>query len=374
MGAVIAVTLAISACTSLVLERPLVERAPAVAPAPPLAEAWRYDAESAFGPAAALAVGDRLVVVTRTGEVHVLDAEGKRVGKAEVGGSIEGAPALVGGRLLVVPVAQGRYGLVGYDVLEGRARWRLRDHPHAAGLLLAEGTLVAAALDGTVRGLDPATGAERWTLRPDTLAAFHASPIALGDGRALVADDRGRATALEAATGRVVWTADVGAPVYATPAVGGGRAFVPTTRGALVALDAATGTLLWTQRAARPEIRFATPATTADAVVVGASDGRLVHLDAATGGVRWTFETDGHVAAAPLVAGGVVYAGTLDERLVAVDLETGALVWEAEAGGRVKSAPAAFGPHVVVLAEPHHVRAFRATPPVSASATPRPSR
>jgi outer membrane protein assembly factor BamB len=367
----LALSLLLAGCDTLRVQRPLRPAPPpgpaeAGAVAPPLEQVWRYSAEGAFGPAPALVADGRVLVATRHGEVHLVDAaSGDRIGKAGVGEAVEGTPVLLDGRLLVLPVAKGKYGLVAYDLVEGRRVWTRRGDPHVAGLLLAGDVLLAAAYDGTVRGLDPRTGTERWSLRPDTLARYFAAPVLLASGRAAVADDRGRVTALDPATGRVAWTADVGAPVHETPGAAGGLLIVPTTRGRLVALDAATGAEVWRHEAEDTGVLFASPTVApgsgpGQAVLVGASDGVVRRLDAATGAVVWTRRFDGNVAAAPLVVGETVYVGTLDRRLVALDLATGAERWSTELEGRIKSASVVIGDVVLVFAEPHHVHAFRA--------------
>jgi outer membrane protein assembly factor BamB len=334
------------------------------APAPPLEQAWRYDAEGGFGAATALAVQDRVLVATRHGEVHLVDARsGDRLGKMAFGDEVDGAPVLLDGRLLVVPLSGGKYGLIGYDLVTGKRAWVREDDPHAAGLLAVGDVLVAAALDGAVRGLDPRTGAERWAIRPDTLARFFATPTALESGLAAVADDRGRVTALDPATGRVAWTASAGAPVHESPAAAAGLLVVPTTRGRLVALDQHTGAERWVHRADDEAARFASPAVHDGAVVVGASDGVLRRLHITTGSVMWTHRFDGNVAAAPLLADGRVYVGTLDEQLAVLDLATGVVLWSTELPGRVKSAPVVSGGLLVVPTEPRHLYAFRPATP-----------
>ena len=330
------------------------------APEPPLVQAWRVDVQAGFGPAASLVAGGRVLVSSRIGEVHVLDVgTGRRRGKIELGESIEGAPVLVDGGLLVVPLLAGRYGLVAYDIVNGSRVWRQRDMHQAAGLLLAQGVLIAAALDGTVRGLDPESGVERWAIQPDPRSSFVATPTAFATGSSVaVADDQGRVTTLDPTTGRILWTAELGAPVQETPTAVSGLLVVPTTRGRLIALDAETGAVRWMHQAESETARFAAPASS-EAIFVGASDGILRRLDAQTGEVVWTARFDGNVAAAPLIAGELIYVSTLGSTLAALDAETGARVWETELPGRSKSALVAADGFLFVLAEPRYIYAFR---------------
>ena len=374
----------LAGCESLRLDRPLVVGPSMVsteggsgvhphvttqAPDAPLVQAWRYVAEAGFGPAAALTAADHLIVGNRIGEVHVVDvASGKRKGKVELGESIEGTPVLLNGRVLVVPLVAGRYGLVAYDMVAGTPAWRHRDMHQAAGLLVAEGVLIAAALDGTIRGFDPESGEERWAIQPDPRSSFTATPTTLAPGRVAVADDRGRVTTLNPTTGRILWTTELEAPVQETPSAVDGLLVVPTTRGRLVALETETGSIRWTHRAEAETARFAAPATS-EAIFVGASDGMLRRLDIQTGELTWTTVFDGNVAAAPLIAGDLIYVSTLGSTLAALDLETGERVWETELPGRSKSALVAADGFLLVLAEPRHIYAFRSQDPL-ADATP----
>ncbi|HYE96767.1 MAG TPA: PQQ-binding-like beta-propeller repeat protein [Rubricoccaceae bacterium] len=351
-------------CEALRVSRPLGSPdGDPVALSLPLEATWRYNMEAASGPTAPLVVGQHLLLATRNGTLHVLERgerAPRRLGRMSYGDALETAPLLQGGRIAYIPVAAGKHGVVAYDLVAGRARWTLRRSPHAAGLLIAEGTLVSAALDGTVRGLDPATGAERWRLRPDSAAGYRATPVEAG-GRVVVADDQGRVTALDPATGAVTWTRRLETPVLTTPAVAHELVVVPTSRGRLFALDVRDGRVAWTFDAEDPEVRFASPAVAASQVYVGGTDGMLRALEARTGRAVWVFETDGAFTTAPLVTGGLLFAGSLDKRLVALDATTGELRWETQLRGRPRATPVLWGGQLVVLAEPHEAYAFRPT-------------
>jgi outer membrane protein assembly factor BamB len=337
---------------------------------PPLEEAWRYDADAAFGPAAAVVADGVVIVVTRQGEIRGVDLEdGRKRSVGDLHEPIEGAPVLTE-RVIYAPVAAGKHTIVAQDFVEGRRLWALRAGPHQAGLFLAGNTLVAAGLDGTVRALDPADGAIRWEATPDSAGGFLATPVALGPDVIAVADDRGRVTALDLATGATRWTETLEAPVYETPAARGGRLFVPTTRGRFIALSAATGAVEWVAEAGDEEVKFSPPAVAAGLVVVGASDGQLRALDAASGETVWTYRAEGNFVAAPLIAGDVVYAGALDQHLYALDRATGDELWQHAFDGRIKSVPVLHSGRLIVLAEPRHVHVFQPVSPVATTDDP----
>lgn len=369
-AAIVAALVLLAGCQQLRLTEPLRPSRSDAVPPPPLEQAWRTDVGAAFGPLALQATNDLLLVATRAGDVSIVTSEGRERGRVRLGNSIEGPIAVVDGRRIVVALDGTAWGVVAYDLMEGRVLWRaLRHVAHPAGVVVAAGVAVAPARDGWVRGLDADTGEERWRFQADAdTAAFVAPPILLGDGSVAVADIRGRVAALDPATGRPRWRADVGAPVYTAMAVGERLLVVPTTRSTLAALDAGTGVPRWTRTGDAPRVRFGVPTVTGGAVFVGATDGRFRRLDAATGEETWGYPSDGAVSAAPLVAGGVVYVGTMDERLVALDAASGAERWALETEGRIRSMPVLFGGLLVVGMEPQHVRAYRPMGAVAARA------
>ncbi|HEY8545873.1 MAG TPA: PQQ-binding-like beta-propeller repeat protein [Acidimicrobiales bacterium] len=117
----------------------------------------------------------------------------------------------------------------------------------------------------------------------------------------------GRITALDAATGDVLWTGDLGATVGAPPALAEGRLYVPTRDGDLLVFDAA-----------------------------GCGAATCAPLWAADGG------TDLRVQ--PAVAGGVVYTGSEDGTVAAFPADgcgasTCPPLWSAAAGRPVVAAP-----------------------------------
>ena len=380
--AVVLLVLALSGCSVFVLNEPLrlsegdwtteggsAARANATAEAlaPPLEEAWRVDADGAFGRAAAVIANGVVIVGTRKGELRAYDLDdGRKRSVGDIREPIEGALVATRSRLYV-PVASGKKTLFAHDFVRGERAWTQRAGPHIAGLLLVEDALVAASLEGVVRALDPSDGDTRWQVVPDSAADFLATPVALDERTVAVADDCGRVTALDLATGAARWTYDLGAPVFETPAVHGGRLLVPTTRGRLVALAAESGAPEWDVALGGGDVKLSSPAVAGERVVVGASDGRLRALDASTGRTEWTFLSDGNFGAAPLIAGDVVYAGSYSEHIYALDVRTGSLLWQHELRGRVKSTPLVYDGRLVVLAEPRHIYAFGVPSPVAQS-------
>ncbi len=148
------------------------------------------------------------------------------------------------------------------------------------------------------------------------LATRITAPVAVG-GLALAGGWDGTVRAVDAADGRLRWTAYVGGQVRFPPAVADGRALVGSGDGWVYAFEAATGRRLWRFRAAPVERRIpvyglllstwpvASGVLVADGVAYFAAgindfDGTHVYaLDAASGQLRWQNHTAGRLDASP---------------------------------------------------------------------------
>lgn len=114
--------------------------------------------------------------------------------------------------------------------------------------------------------------------------------------------------ALDADTGAILWSVDVGAQVTAAPALADHVLYVPTATG-LVAVDDA-GTVLWRGQAGT--WISGQPAVAAGVVYTGATDGVVRAFDAdgcgsATCGTVWSAATDDPVISAPIVSDAQLY-------------------------------------------------------------------
>ena len=151
----------------------------------------------------------------------------------------------------------------------------------------------------------------------------------MAGGLTFVADRSGAVRALND-QGQIRWTTLTGGPVYYSPTIADGRLFVGSADGRVYALEAATGRLLWTYRVA-PQARWmpvygklistwpvAGGVVVEEGVVYAAAgiahfDGTyVVALDAATGKPRWRNDTSG--ALSPQVNCGISLQGELQIR------------------------------------------------------------
>jgi outer membrane protein assembly factor BamB len=144
--------------------------------------------------------------------------------------------------------------------------------------------------------------------------------------------DNGSVSAVDVATGTVLWRYGVGrSRNLHTPAVGGGRVFVSSyDTPFLYALDEATGALLWKIQISN--VSDAAPAVVVDGdttpVYVGGGY-TVFAVDGATGRVLWRQSPypNWGVTATPAVANGVVYVPDYHPIVHGYDATTGAEVW-----------------------------------------------
>ncbi|MBM4000546.1 MAG: hypothetical protein FJ297_13595 [Planctomycetes bacterium] len=152
-----------------------------------------------------------------------------------------------------------------------------------------------------------------------------AAPVAAGN-LVFVADRRGIVRALDV-DGHEVWKAYTAGPIYYPPAIESDRLFVGSADGRVYAMEAATGRLLWTHRVGPPAKRIpvfgklissfpiaggvvAEQGTVYAAAGITHYDGtHVVALDAITGAVRAENRSTGRLA--PEVDGGISMQGEL---------------------------------------------------------------
>jgi outer membrane protein assembly factor BamB len=168
------------------------------------------------------------------------------------------------------------------------------------------------------------------------------------------------------------WQAQLGAAMWAAPAVWGDTAYVGTVGGIFQAVDVRDGAIRWTFNAGRPIHGEAL--ATAEAVYFVCDDGHLYKLDRAKGALVWGYDL-GDAAAArilphpvvyeydywsprPVLADGVVYVGAGDGGFHAVDAVSGARRWRFQAGAKVRNGALVDGPRVVFGAADHLVYAL----------------
>jgi outer membrane assembly lipoprotein YfgL len=198
------------------------------------------------------------------------------------------------------------------------------------------GSVVAVASNnGTVLALDAATGRELW--RASVGAALSAGVGSDGKVTAVVTREN-EVVALDA--GRVLWRQRLGAQTYTAPLVAGGRVFLLAADRSVVAFDGQTGRRLWSQQRTGEALVLGQSSVllaVGDTLVAGMS-GRMVGMNPANGSTRWeaaiaaprgTNDVERLVDLVGSVSrvGNVVCARAFQSAVGCVDAATGRLQW-----------------------------------------------
>jgi outer membrane protein assembly factor BamB len=220
--------------------------------------------------------------------------------------------------------------------------------------VLAKGRLFMLENSGKAFALSARSGKILWTRRVGALAA--SSPAWSGGHVFMVANSAGRAGissagpgsvwCLDAKTGRVIWRKHLASASESSPLVIGGRVYLGSQDGTVYALNAATGAIRWRWRAGGPV--KAGIATSQGRLFVGDYSGEVTALRPSNGSVIWragtsgrSFSRSGNFYATPTVAFGRVYAGNTDGFVYSFAARSGQLAWRESTGGYVYAAPAA---------------------------------
>jgi outer membrane protein assembly factor BamB len=219
-------------------------------------------------------------------------------------------------------------------VAPGTALWHVRTGAGSGiGLAAADGMVYAQGTAPPVHtavtyGIDATTGQEAWRTHRLALRFSYAAGAGAVFGFAPGRDLAYTVAALGATTGRPLWTYDLG-PVstlidywltYAD-----GLLYAPTTQPGLVALDARTGRRVWSRALTAG---WSVPSD--GAVYASSAAGQLLALDAATGLALWQTGTKLPLNALAITAG--VVCGLGNGRVYAFGAATGTPLWGTDLG------------------------------------------
>ncbi len=324
----------------------------AVAPGPEVI--WEFDAgEYQFSEV--IAGFGKVFALDRKGKIHALDgAEGDLLwsteGKLSLSYSFGQAIAQMPG--LTAVVVSSDVGLLALDPKTGGEIWRTENPLGFAGPACAEKTIVAASADGNIYGFDPATGKVLWTHdcmadAPEDppgfdgkRARFEGKPArphgATTDGKLVFVSifDQCRTIAVDAITGKRVWSYRTQGWLSGPPSFGPGHVFIGSQDQYLHAVDKTTGELQWKVKTKSRVPRGGTLA--GDTLYFGACDALLYAVDVATGDIRWKFETEhdegrgAPIYSSPVVFGSKVYLAAMRGKVYCVDAKSGELRWKTE--------------------------------------------
>ncbi|MHC4981759.1 MAG: outer membrane protein assembly factor BamB family protein [Planctomycetota bacterium] len=294
-------------------------------------------------------VRDGRVYVGAGGAIHCLElATGKELWRGDYKCGELGGPTVANGVLYAgvherktddegSPAVQ--YYVVALDASSGRELWKIEAPSLVSPLVAAGGAVYFGAYHPALYCVNAKTGRELW--KNPTLGYRWDSRMVYTPNR-VYATIGGGIAALNAQNGKQIWSRGPGRPPSGFSPVVNGRIFVAYAIGGisppsrLEALDAATGKKLWSFTpdgwvimdpvAWEGNVFFGTMGSSSSAARLS---GDFYVLDAETGELKWQFHSpQGAFWLSPAVADGVVYVLSHDGLLRAFDVSDGTLLWQ----------------------------------------------
>ena len=202
---------------------------------------------------------------------------------------------------------------------------------------LTASAIYAAARDGTLVRLDPATGRQLWRVSAGRPLA--AGPGA-GDSIVVVGTDKGDVLAFDG-DGKALWTVRISSEVISPPRVSDQVVIVFSGDGKIYGLAAADGKTVWVDPRTNPPltIRNAAGGTLSrGGLLTGTAGGRLLAIDAQSGTIAWDvavatpkgateLERIADVTSLPVVDEKEVCAAAYQGRVACFDILRGTLIW-----------------------------------------------
>ena len=237
----------------------------------------------------------------------------------------------------------------------------------AASPVIGGGRLFVMDTDGQVTTFNAATGARGWLrgFRVDgkTGGSVFGGGVSYDDGKAYVTTGLGEVAALEAETGKQIWTAKPAGPLRGSPTIAFNSVYVMTQDNRISALNTQDGKILWNESGSSGQtgvFGVAAPAAGQGTVIAGYSTGEVSAYRYENGRTLWNDAlartsistqvgvlTD--VDADPIIDAGRVYALGQGGRMAAYELVSGQRIWELNLAGI--STPALAGDWIFTLTD-----------------------
>ena len=219
----------------------------------------------------------------------------------------------------------------------------------------ADGKLYLISTDGKLEALDAATGKTLWKQstrvgdgiwpfrhkKPGPDARYAGGPTVFGN-LLVVGTLDGHVYAMDAATGKQLWSAEVDDEVISPPAIDAGVVYVRTNSGNVYAFDSNSGERKWAYDQGNVpllSLRGNGPLLVAHGVVMfGSDDGNVISLRSDTGAIQWKLSITKGLGRTDIqklndaddtlqLDGNILYATAYHGELTAVDATQGQLAW-----------------------------------------------
>jgi outer membrane protein assembly factor BamB len=237
-------------------------------------------------------------------------------------------PIVAGGHVYILDAAAHVFA---FDAKTGTPLWDKDLAPRdAEGNFL---NTITFGLVGKSNGIDPSKG--------------FGGGVCFEDGRLFVTTGFGSIFALDAASGKQIWKADVGVPIVNAPVANGGRVFVSSEDNHFYAYAELNGRKLWDHQGITESagiLESTSAAVAGEYVIAPYSSGELYALRVVNGRPAWNdmltrsgnttalSELD-DIAGKPVMDRDMVFAISHSGTMVGINLNTGDRVWSRDIGG-----------------------------------------
>ena len=273
-----------------------------------------------------------LYVNLEHGRTLAIDAQnGHIIWARKAAGFTASTPAIAGPRLIVSSHAGN---VTAYRRSDGHLLWQLETNAAVeSSPVVVRGVVYVGAADGKMYALRARNGRPLWVY--NTGGRISSSPSVVG-GRVCITTYSGLITCLRRGNGHRIWAVGVRRDFvryesfYASPSSDGKRIFTVARSGKVIALAAASGRTLWTYNLGA--LTYGTPAVANGRVFVGNLGGSLSAFKAANGTLLWRTSVSGRILAPSLVVGNLVFFSTLEGDTYAARTADGKIVWQVGMG------------------------------------------
>lgn len=270
-------------------------------------------------------------------------------------------------------VAAGTQFKIGWRVGVGEGSGELKRI--VAAPVARDGRIYTIDANQRVTALDIASGKVVWenklkAANPKWDEYTVGAGLAITGDKLIVASGFAYVTALGLADGKEIWHRRVESPLSSSPAILGNRAYLTSTNNDFYAIDTDDGEIVWNDQALSETARVLSspsPAVTQDILAVGYSSGELIAYLPANGRRLWTdtltstgrytpLSVINDIAGKPTIQDGVVYVASHSGILAAIDSRSGTRIWSRVFGSR--QGPVIGGDYLFVVGTNSKVAAF----------------
>ena len=267
----------------------------------------------------------RVFVATGYGELIAVEpASGRVIWRQQLGASVSGAPAVEGNTVYVVGRDSAGWAV---NAADGKLLWQIDGAVTNTGMVGTSGPAITDRLvilpmpSGEMRAVLKSAGVEVWEadIAGGRLGRAYAlisdvtgDPVVAGD--TIYAGNASGRTYAVSGNGETLWSAGEGALGPVLPV--GGSVFLVNDQAELVRLDAATGAVIWRAEmpyfdAVKPKKHKAItahygPVLAGGRIAVASGDGLLRFFSPLNGAMVGSVEIPGGAAAQPALAGGML--------------------------------------------------------------------